>query len=105
MSFASQVAECHGSDIFGNAAVAKVIVNNGIEKIIITTKIDTIESRTRVDGLESENLVVYDNDFQMHFTVSYEHPESTVQAFRDGAFFVEDFECIRTANGSSSFFE
>lgn len=98
MSFASQVAECHGSDIFGNPTIAQVFADGEANKIFITTSIDTIESRTKIDGLNTDTLTVYDNDFQMYFTVSLGHPESPVQAFRDGAFFVEDFECIRVSN-------
>lgn len=98
MSYGSKVAECHGSDIFGDPTIAEVFFDNGIGKIIITTTIDTVESSTKVDGLDSEILTVYDNDFRMYFKVSFGHPESPVEAFRDGAFFVEDFECMRSQN-------
>lgn len=99
-SFASQVAECQGEDISGNKSIAHVFLEDGKGRIVITTLsdnanvIETIESATKIKEIGNV-LQIWDNIFAMHFSVSKEKPDFPVDAFRDGAFWITDFNCSR----------
>jgi hypothetical protein len=94
LSHASQVAECQGTCVLDDTPVtAKIYSDSGIGKIVIETTIDVVESPTKIDFLGTD-LKIYDNNFQMFFTVSPKKSASSVEAFRGGEFFVEDFICV-----------
>ena len=96
-SWAQEVAVCHGSLVLDDSPVtAKVSLENGVGKIVIQTTIDTVMSQTKIESIGSNTLSVYDNDFKMNFTLSSNDLASPVEAFRGGAFFVEDFICSRS---------
>lgn len=95
-SHANQVAQCLGTLALDFTPVtAKVYDQPNGGEIIIETSIDTVKGTTKISYKADEEVEVYDNPFQMSFTATYDSPAHSVQAFRDGAFFVEDFYCIR----------
>ncbi len=95
MCLASQVIDCHGTDIWNNPVTANIYAENGVGRIVIITNIDSVESVTLISDVSKNPLEVSRNDFIMEFSVFSGQPTSPVQAFRDGAFFVEDFTCTR----------
>lgn len=96
LASADQVAQCLGTLVLDNSPVtAKIYSDNKIGRIEIETSIDTVESEAKVDLSSDLSAAVSGNKFQMNFSVSHGRPISPIQAFRDGAFFVEDFYCVR----------
>ncbi|KYG66319.1 hypothetical protein AZI86_04490 [Bdellovibrio bacteriovorus] len=100
ISFASQVAECHGGDIFGNDALAQIFQEDGHGKIVITSlahgaPIEMIESATEIEVDNAGVMHVWNNIFAMDFSVSKDNPAFPVDAFRNGAFWITDFNCHR----------
>lgn len=65
-------------------------------RILIQTTVDTVESTSKVEITSAGLLSVYDNNFKMDFSINSGETISPVQAFQDGAFFVEDFVCAQT---------
>jgi hypothetical protein len=95
-ALAGQVAQCLGTLVLDNSPVtAKVYSDNGTGRVMIETPIDTTQSPATVDLQPDSTVTIGNNNFQMNFSVSQAKSSSTIQAFRDGAFFVEDFYCIR----------
>ena len=102
LAFTSQVVECRGEDIFGNKAIAQIFLENNKGRIVITTLSshpngtpnETIESNTEIKEA-GDVLQIWDNIFLMEFSVSKEKPAFPVDAFRDGAFWITDFTCLR----------
>lgn len=95
ISYAEQVAQCLGTNVSNDHPVtAKVYLENNTGKILLETTDYQVESATKVDILSESTISIYDNDFVMSFEVSREAPTVPVQAFLQGAFFVEDFYCI-----------
>ena len=91
---ASQLAECKGtSDVDGSPVTAVVSQENGKGIIVIKTSVDSTSSPTEITNLSSGAVRIFDNSFQMDFTVSQTLQAGPIQAFRGGEFFVDDFVC------------
>ena len=92
---ADQLVECHGTNIWNHEVIAQIFYNNGVGRILMVDDVVTVESKTSIEGIGTETLKIFDNDFVMNFSVSSGQETSLVQAFLQGAFYVEDFSCVR----------
>jgi hypothetical protein len=94
VSSASPVAKCSGSsDLDGSAITASVSQVNGVGEIFMVTSVDSASSPTKIESLPEGAFRIYNNSFQMDFTVSPTVTATPVAAFRGGEFFVDDFVC------------
>ena len=88
------IIECKGPLVTDWSEVTATIyrVSDIKGKIVMTTSTEVFESGT---GLEFDKglISVFDNEFQMFFTVSKGIITENVQAYRDGMFFVDEFTC------------
>ena len=91
---ANEVTICRGtSDLDGSSVSAIVSVENGTGQIVMTTSIDSTTSSTKIEILPNNAFRVFDNSYQMDFTIAPGLKDGPIEAFRGGEFFVDDFIC------------